>query len=103
MDEYSDKIQTQLVAKIGQREARQRAQQEIQGDIDFIGDAEDTLPPDLEELNLFGVPLNELDGREGGDEESLKDRNLKREFVKELLEVLETLDAQKDADGIGLA
>ena len=56
----------------------------------------------MEELNLFGVPLAELEDYEGGEAESVKDRNRKREFVRELISIMEELDADRDADGIGL-
>ena len=57
---------------------------------------------DMEKFNLFGVPLSELDSFGEEEEQSHKERNRKRKFVRELIETLERLDTDQDPDGIGL-
>jgi hypothetical protein len=42
----------------------------------------------MQKLDLFGVPLGTLEG----PEESLKERNDKRKFVQDLLQVMDSLD-----------
>jgi len=74
---YTEKIQTKYEGKVGQKEAQKRAQRESAGDdIDFINeeDEEGAADLDMENLNLFGVPLSDLD---------IKDLGGKRESVKE--------------------
>jgi hypothetical protein len=75
-----------------------------QGEEDFIGNAEEKQTPlSMEKLNLFGVPLSEIDslGSDDGNQ-SIKEKNAKRRFVRDLIQVMETIDEQADADGLGL-
>jgi hypothetical protein len=56
----------------------------------------------MEKLNLFGVPLEDLDDVDlSGLDESMKEKNRKRKFVRDLLNVLETLDEELDPNGDG--
>ena len=57
----------------------------------------------MENLNLFGVPLSDLDIKDlGGKRESVKEQNQRRQFVRELIDVMDALDVEQDADGVGL-
>jgi hypothetical protein len=59
-------------------------------DEDFIGQASKKIAPNMQRLDLFGVPLDTLEG----PEESLKERNDKRKFVQDLLQVMDSLDQE---------
>ena len=49
------------------------------------------------------MPLSELNSLDvGGDPQSLKERNNKRVYVQDLLNVMEQLDESADPDGVGL-
>ena len=57
----------------------------------------------VEDFNIFGVPLNELDQEDvNKGQESLKEKNMRREYVKDLIETLQRIDEEADPDGIGL-
>ena len=56
------------------------------------------MAPNMQKLDLFGVPLDTLEG----SEETLKERNDKRRFVQDLLQVMDSLDTESDPDGVGL-
>jgi hypothetical protein len=75
------------------QKTRQSAEQDEEED--FIAQAPKPMAPNMQRLDLFGVPLEPL-------EESLKDRNDKRRFVQDLLQVMESLDSETDPDGVGL-
>ena len=74
---FTEKIQTKYEGKVGQKEAQQRAQRESAADdIDFLneGDEEGAADLDMENLNLFGVPVSDLDIKDlGGKQESVKE------------------------------
>lgn len=95
---YTEKIHAKYEGKVGQKEAQQRAQRELAGeDIDFINeeDVEGAADLDMENLNLFGVPLSDLDLKDlGGKQESVKEQNQRRKFVRELIDVMEVIDAE---------
>ena len=85
IDRYAEKIQSKFDAKVGRREAEKKAHEEIDGgaDIDFLEQADEdnqgAANVDMEGVNLFGVPLSELDSLDlDGGEESLKERNTRR-------------------------
>jgi hypothetical protein len=56
------------------------------------------MAPNMQKLDLFGVPLDTLEG----NEETLKERNDKRRFVQDLLQVMDSLDTDSDPSGVGL-
>lgn len=106
IDKYSEKITSQFESKQSQKVNQNKAQQLAmnQGEEDFIGNAEEKQTPlSMEKLNLFGVPLSEIDslGSDDGNQ-SIKEKNAKRRFVRDLIQVMETIDEQADADGLGL-
>ena len=63
-------------------------------DIDFVGQAEEQSAANLETVNLFGVPLDTLS--EAAEGETTLEKNKKRAFIRELIDVMETLDPENE-------
>lgn len=94
VDRFTEKIQSKFDEKQNQK-VRQTQEDD---DEDFISQAPSPGVKNMQKLDLFGVPLDTLEGTE----ETLKERNDKRRFVQDLLQVMEALDTESDPDGVGL-
>ena len=59
-----------------------------------MGEAETPFAQNMEQLNLFGVSLSDVDMLDFGkdDEESAKEKNRKRKFIRELVKEMEKID-----------
>jgi hypothetical protein len=93
IDRYSEKV-----SNLFEKTKLQKGKQTVE-DEDFIAMVEKPTAPNMQKVDLFGVALDALEG----SDETLKDRNNKRKFVQELLQVMDSLDQESDPDGIGLA
>mmetsp|Transcript_5516 Transcript_5516/g.9393 ORF Transcript_5516/g.9393 Transcript_5516/m.9393 type:complete len:162 (-) Transcript_5516:55-540(-) len=58
----------------------------------------------IEQFNLFGVALDQIEKEKisSKEEETVKVRNERRQFVRELLVAMEQLDSSNDPEEIGL-
>ena len=93
VDRFEEKIQSKLEDRLSKNKKSGEAAEASQ-DIDFIGEAETPSAQNMESLNLFGVALSEVDMLDFGKEteESVKDKNLKRKFVRDLVKEMEKMD-----------
>jgi len=66
--------------------------------IDYIAQAESkdfNSQTSMENLNLFGVPLTDAETYElGQDGESAKERNAKKQFIRELIDAMDQVDEE---------
>lgn len=65
-------------------------------DIDFIGQADTPAAGNLQHVNLFGVPLSEVDQLDLGKEkeESITEKNQRAKVARELITIMQALDTE---------
>jgi len=89
-------MRSKMDNSLSKKERQKKAREEME-DVDFIAAAEVPEAQSMESLNLFGVPLDTLSELSGGKKESIKEKNDKRRFVRELIEVMQALDTDNAA------
>lgn len=73
-------------------------------DVDFVGDAEvsgTASDSNMERLNLFGVALSAQEASELGEKDTAQDKQHRRKFVADLLDVLHQVDNDHELQGLG--
>lgn len=75
-------------------------------DVDFVGEAQAgraaTAEQNMEKLNLFGVALTAQEESELGDaQDTAKDKEHRRKFVSDLIDVLYQVDNEHELRGLG--
>ena len=78
----------------------------VGGDVDFVGQAEasrgDAADLNMEKLNLFGVALTTQEESElGREQDTARDKEHRRKFVADLIDVLCQVDDEHELRGLG--
>ena len=87
VSKFQEKLKTKMDMRLSKKERQRKANEEME-DVDFIGSAEVPASQSMEHLNLFGVPLDSE-----SSSETIKEKNDKRRFVRELIDVMQAMDS----------